>query len=75
MFHFDGNQIVSKSVGVDFEEFRNLFSEDERAFGFVRIQVFTTSLIRFGINASTMFHSRVMFRKRLDGLDNGPSAR
>lgn len=39
MFQFEGNQIVSKAVGVDFNEFRNLFAEDERAFGFVRIQV------------------------------------
>lgn len=39
MFQFEGNQICSKAVGIDFNDFRNLFCDDERAFGFVRIQV------------------------------------
>ena len=36
---FEGNQICSKAVGIDFDDFRALFPDDERAFGFVRIQV------------------------------------
>ena len=39
MFHFNGNQIACKAVGVEFDEFRSCFPADERAFGFVRVQV------------------------------------
>lgn len=39
VFQFQGNLICSKAVGVDFNEFCNQFSDDERAFGFIRIQV------------------------------------
>lgn len=39
VFHFNGNQIVCKAVGVEFDEFRQCFPADERAFGFVRVQV------------------------------------
>ena len=39
VFQFEGNQICSKAVGSDFADFRTQFVDDERAFGFVRIQV------------------------------------
>lgn len=39
VFQFEGNQICSKAVGSDFADFPTQFVDDERAFGFVRIQV------------------------------------
>jgi len=39
VFEFQGNLICNKAVGVDFNEFCSQFSDDERAFGFIRVQV------------------------------------
>ncbi|KZS00359.1 Coactosin-like protein [Daphnia magna] len=73
VFQFEGNQICSKAVGSDFADFRTQFVDDERAFGFVRIQsgdemskrtkfLFVTWL---GPNVSTMKRARLSSDKAL----------
>ncbi|PSN48820.1 Coactosin-like protein [Blattella germanica] len=39
VFKFDGNHIVCSAKGTQFEKFREQFGEDERAFGYIRIQM------------------------------------
>jgi len=73
MFQFQGNTISCKAVGVDFSEFCNQFSDDERAFGFIRIQsgdemskrmkfLFVTWL---GSNVSTMKRAKLSSDKAI----------
>lgn len=38
VFKFDGSQIVCSAKGSDFEKFREQFGENERAFGYIRLQ-------------------------------------
>jgi len=73
VFQFEGNLICSKAVGIDFADFCGLFSDDERAFGFIRIQsgdemskrtkfLFVTWL---GPNVGTMKRARLSSDKAL----------
>jgi len=73
VFEFQGNLICNKAVGVDFNEFCSQFSDDERAFGFIRVQsgdemskrmkfLFVTWL---GSNVSTMKRARLSSDKAL----------
>ncbi|XP_055383171.1 coactosin-like protein isoform X2 [Condylostylus longicornis] len=39
VFKFDGPQIIVAARGVDFEQFKNQFKDNERAFGYIRIQM------------------------------------
>nr|XP_026500000.1 coactosin-like protein isoform X1 [Vanessa tameamea] len=39
VFKFDGARIVCSARGSDFSEFRTQFSDDDRAFGYVRLQM------------------------------------
>lgn len=39
VFKFDGARIVCSARGSDFTEFRTQFSDDERAFGYLRLQM------------------------------------
>ncbi|XP_075211066.1 coactosin-like protein [Lycorma delicatula] len=36
---YDNKQIVCSSKGSDFEEFKNQFGDDDRAFGYIRLQM------------------------------------
>lgn len=38
MFKYENQQIACTSKGVDFQEFRNCFEENERAFGYIRLE-------------------------------------
>lgn len=38
VFKFDGARIVCSATGADFEKFKEEFAENERAFGYIRIQ-------------------------------------
>ncbi|KAI0220688.1 Coactosin-like protein [Lamellibrachia satsuma] len=38
VFKYDENRINHESSGSDYDDFKALFSDDERAFGFVRLQ-------------------------------------
>lgn len=38
MFKYEGPQIVCSAKGVEFDKFREEFAENERAFGYIRIQ-------------------------------------
>lgn len=38
VFKFDGSKIVCSSKGSDFDKFREQFADNERAFGYIRIQ-------------------------------------
>lgn len=38
VFKFEGTQIVCSAKGSDFEKFRDEFGENERAFGYIRLQ-------------------------------------
>lgn len=73
VFHFEANQICCKAVGTDFEDFRALFVDDERAFGFIRVSsgdeiskrtkfLFVTWL---GPNVGTMKRARLSSDKAL----------
>ncbi|KAG8228662.1 hypothetical protein J437_LFUL008899 [Ladona fulva] len=39
VFKFDGNRIIVSGTGTDFEDFKVQFGEDDRAFGYLRIQM------------------------------------
>ncbi|XP_063218379.1 coactosin-like protein isoform X2 [Bacillus rossius redtenbacheri] len=39
VFKFEGTHIVVSAKGVGFEEFREQFKDDDRAFGYIRIQM------------------------------------
>jgi hypothetical protein len=39
VFKFEGTHIVCSAKGMQFEEFREQFADDERAFGYIRLQV------------------------------------
>ncbi|XP_039746372.1 coactosin-like protein isoform X2 [Pararge aegeria] len=39
VFKFDGARIICSARGSDFTEFRTQFSDDERAFGYLRLQM------------------------------------
>ncbi|GLH12925.1 Uncharacterized protein GBIM_17577 [Gryllus bimaculatus] len=38
VFKFDGSRIVCAATGKEFENFRSLFGDDDRAFGYIRVQ-------------------------------------
>ncbi|XP_066245135.1 uncharacterized protein [Euwallacea similis] len=38
VFKFEGPTIVTSAIGTDFGEFRTQFGDDERAFGYIRVQ-------------------------------------
>jgi len=39
IFKFEGTHIVCSAKGTQFEKFREHFADDERAFGYIRLQV------------------------------------
>ncbi|KAJ9586399.1 hypothetical protein L9F63_019951, partial [Diploptera punctata] len=39
VFKFEGNHIVCSAKGKEFEKFREQFGNDERAFGYIRLQM------------------------------------
>lgn len=63
VFQFEGNQICSKAVGSDFADFRTQFVDDERAFGFVRIQVNILHIFNFFV--FTQWRHNVLFKNQM----------
>lgn len=39
VFKFEGTHIICSAKGTQFEKFREQFADDERAFGYIRLQV------------------------------------
>jgi hypothetical protein len=39
VFKFEGTHILCSAKGTQFEKFREQFADDERAFGYIRLQV------------------------------------
>jgi hypothetical protein len=39
VFKFEGTHIVCSAKGTQFDKFREQFADDERAFGYIRLQV------------------------------------
>lgn len=58
VFKFEGTHIVCSAKGTQFEKFREQFADDERAFGYIRLQNFAVELQLENVNEFEIDHFR-----------------